>query len=148
MNNAIIFKNCVKVLKASGTSCNTNAIDTIMNISQIHEGHHKFLMQSVKFCQAIDPYIKLLGLNMKEVTVFKEDVQAVLYIAEHYKSFANSFIVHNKTTLQKRMAILVSECLQSINYTHSIGNVLGIEEQEKNIAEAYGGLEFPVICKN
>ena len=85
---------------------------------------------------------------MKEVMLFKEDVQAVLYIAEHYKSFANSFILHNKGTLQKRLDILVNECLQSVNYTPGIGNVLGFEKQVKNIDVADGGLGFPAICKN
>ena len=118
-----------------------------MNISHIHEGHHKFLIQSIKLCQAIDPYIEVLGLDINAVMMFKEEVRATLYVAEHYKSFANSFILYNKAAMQKLMAVLTSECLQSINYTHNIGKVLGIEEQIKFSAFASQESKIHIICK-
>lgn len=119
-----------------------------MNILQIHEGHQKFLIQSVRFCEGIGPLVKLLGLNIEEVRVFKQDIVAVLYIAEHYKSFADSFILYNKGALQKRMAVLVNGCLQSVNYTKSIGEVLGIEEQTYDYGAVVKGLEFSILCRN
>jgi hypothetical protein len=147
VNDVIILWNSVTIPGIGTASCITYK-QTVMNISQIHEGHHKFLMQSVKFCEAIGPFVKLLGLNIKEVTIFKEDILAVLYIAEHYKSFADSFILYNKGVLQKRMAILINDCLRSVNYTKSIGEVLGIEEQAKINGATYLELEFHISCKN
>ena len=119
-----------------------------MNISHIHEAHRKFLIQSVKFCGAIDLYIDVLGLDIKEIVMFKEEVYTTLYIVEHYKSFANSFILHNKGTMQKRIADLMRECVESTNYTQDIGKVIGVEERIKFEAFTFQGLEFQVTCKN
>ena len=119
-----------------------------MNIAHIHEGHRKSLLQWVNWCQAIDPFIILLGLDINEVTMFKEEVAAVVYIAEHYKSFANSFIVYNKGAMKKRMDVLVNNCFKSINYTHDIGNILGIEEQLIAQHIQFTEPELYVYCKN
>ena len=105
-------------------------------------------MQAIKLCQTIDPFIDVLGLNINEVMVFKEEVRATLCIAEHYKSLANSFILYNKGAMQKQMAVLMAECLQNINYNQNIGKVLGIKVPVKFNAFKVQKSEFQIICKN
>jgi hypothetical protein len=100
-----------------------------MDISHIHETERKFLLQSVRWCQEIDPYINVLGLRPMEVRAFEVDLQAVLFITRHYKSFANSFILYHINTMRRRLALLVNQCMQSPNYTRHIGYILGIEKR-------------------
>jgi hypothetical protein len=70
-----------------------------------------------------------------------------LYITEHYNSFANSFFLYNISTMRKHMAELVTGCLQSQNYTKSIGISLGIEEKSKFNAITFSELPF-YVCRN
>ena len=119
-----------------------------MNSLQIHENDRKFLLQSVRLCQAIDTYIDILGLDPPEVVFFKDYVESVLYITEHYNSFANSFFLYNICTMRKRMTELVDDCLQSVNYTKNIGISLGIEEKAKFNAVTFTELPFYVSRLN
>jgi hypothetical protein len=115
-----------------------------MSTLQIHESDRKFLLQSVRLCQAIDPYIDILDLDTQKVVFFRDYVQSVLYITEHYNSFANSFFLYNIGTMRKHLTELVSDCLRSENYTKSIGISLGIEERTKFNAITFNELPFYV----
>jgi hypothetical protein len=115
-----------------------------MSTLQIRENDRKFLLQSVRLCQAIDPYTDILGLDAQKVMFFKDYVESVLYITEHYNSFANSFFLYNIGTMRKHMTELVHDCLQSENYTKSIGISLGLEETTKFNAVTFNELPFYV----
>jgi len=114
----------------------------------ISEGNRKFLLQSVQLCQAIDPYIEVLGLDVNEVATFKDDVKTVIYITEHYMSFADSFFLYNVDTMRKRLSELVRACLLSANYTKSIGKTLGIEERTRFNIITFNQLPFYVGRQN
>ena len=77
------------------------------------------------------PILKVLGLDSMEVRIFKDEVQAVLYITGHYRTFANSFILYNISSMQRHFTRLVHGCLQSVNYNRNIGKALGIEKEAK-----------------
>jgi hypothetical protein len=119
-----------------------------MDIAYIQEEDRKFLVQSVRFCQGIDPYITLLGLDAKEVAAFRDDVDTVVYITEHYKSFAHSFFLYNLGTMRKRMLGLVKDCLLSVNYTKNAGKILGIEERTKFNITDFNQLPFYIGRQN
>jgi hypothetical protein len=115
-----------------------------MGSLQIHESDHKFLLQSVRLCQAVDSYIDILDLDPQKVVFFRDYVQSVLHITEHYNSFANSYFLYNIVTMRKHMTELVRDCLLSENYTKSIGISLGIEEKSKFNIATFNELPFYV----
>jgi len=113
-----------------------------MNVAYLNESNSRFLHQSIRFCKAIGPYMTVLGLNRLELELFKNELAALLYISENYKSFSASFIICNIGTMRKGFKDLVNDCLYSINYTESIGGILGISEKVKVDAATFKELEF------
>jgi hypothetical protein len=119
-----------------------------MNTSYLRESDRIFLMQAMRLCKSIDPYIKTLGLNPKEVAAFKQDIQSALFIAGRYRSFANSFFLCNSDTMRKRLAELVYQCLQSVNYNQNIGSALGIDDYAKFSATIFYWPGFGINSDN
>jgi|GEM_PF-2575741 hypothetical protein len=103
---------------------------------------NKLLMQSVRLCQAIEPYIDVLGLDWNEVRNFKDEIQAIVYITENFKSFSNSFFLYNKGNIRLSMKLLISQCEASESYTAEIGKALGIEKDSNYNATAFPDLTF------
>ena len=100
-----------------------------MDIKHIQEDNRKFLQHSILFCNAIGPYINVLGLDRTEITLLKNEIAALLYIGENYKSFSASFLLHNISIMRQGFKHLVRECLYSINYNKNIGLALGIKKK-------------------
>lgn len=80
-------------------------------------GPKSILLQSVRLCQSIHPYIDILGLNRNEVRNFTDQIQAAMYITENYRSFAGSFLLHNMAVIRVSKDELVNQCKDSPNYT-------------------------------
>jgi hypothetical protein len=119
-----------------------------MNISNIHESDQKVLLQSIRLCEAIGPYIELLSLDRQEVAIFKKDVRTVQFISEHNRFFSNSFILYSIVIMRKRLVGLIHECQHSINYNPTIAKTLGIEVQAKFTSIPYQDLDFYISFKN
>ena len=86
-----------------------------------------FIQRAVKFCNGIDKYTGILGLNAKEVEELKGDVNMAAYITTRYPHFTPAFIQYNIQSLRDRYAELCTACLRSKKYNRYMGIELGME---------------------
>ncbi len=99
------------------------------DIKYMQDDNRRFLQHSILFCNTIGPYVNVLGLDRTEITLFKNEIAALVYIDENHKSFSASFLLHNISIMRKGFKELVSECLHSLNYNKNIGAALGIRKK-------------------
>lgn len=98
----------------------------------IEKEEYEFLLRIEKFCENIDTYAHLLGLDPVDVHNFKTDNQLFNYVfssLERYGTMADSFTKYKISNLQVKFSELMSACKYSKNYTTQIGDLLGINAQ-------------------
>ena len=90
----------------------------------------EFLLRSVKFCNKIDKYISLFGLDEMDVEELKNDTVLFAYVItnlDHYSTCVESFTKHKMQNMRLTFSHLAQSCKNSKNYTVQIGIELGIE---------------------
>lgn len=85
------------------------------------------LTEAIKFSNGIDKYVRFLGIDAREVALFKNDVELLRFIIERDNSFTESFISYNTVSIQWRLTELIVHCTASENYNNEIGDDLGIK---------------------
>ena len=102
----------------------------------LERDEYEFFLQSVKFCDKIDNYSALLGLDPVEVDSYKSENELFKYVFAHkanYGTLAESFIRYKISNIQSLFFDLSSKCKNSGNYTEQIGGDLGISTGEVSI---------------
>ena len=140
------YTNIITIITVFGKASNEKY--SFMNITHIRETDQKFLLRAIRFCNSISAYTDTLGLSDTEVALFKNELEALLYISENYKSFSISFILHNIGAMRCGLKVLTLQCIQSMNYNINIGKALGIREQAKIDSATLLELNFYRSCKN
>ena len=95
----------------------------------IERDEYEFFLRSVKFCDKIDNYQVLLGLDSTEVDAYKSENELFNYVFAHkanYGTLAESFMRYKISNMQSLFYDLVYKCKNSRNYTERIGTDLGI----------------------
>jgi hypothetical protein len=95
----------------------------------IERDEYEFFLRSVKFCDKIDSYSLLLGLDRAEVDAYKSENELFNYVFAHkssYGTLAESFMRYKISNMQSLYYDLSSKCRNSRNYTERIGAELGI----------------------
>src|SRR6202000_1314771 len=95
----------------------------------IERDEYEFFLRSVKFCEKIDSYCSLLGLDKAEVDSYKNENELFNYVFAHkssYGSLAESFMRYKISNMQSLFYDLSSKCRNSRNYTERIGQELGL----------------------
>ncbi|MDB5282101.1 MAG: hypothetical protein JWO06_1176 [Bacteroidota bacterium] len=96
----------------------------------IERKDYNFLLIALKFCDKIDNYIELLGLDEDAVEEFKGANALFSFVfnnGENYKSCAESFTRYQIDNMRINLSYLAQSCRNSPNYTIGIGQELGIE---------------------
>ena len=91
---------------------------------------YNFLLIAVKFCEKIDRYVELLGLDEDEVEAFKNANNLFSFVfnnKEKYASCAESFTRYQIENLRINLSYLAQSCRNNPNYSIAIGHDLGIE---------------------
>ena len=99
----------------------------------IEKDEYEFFLRSAKFCEKIDIYSTLLGLEAAEVSSYKNENDLFNYVFAHkasYGSLAESFMRYKMDNMQELFCDLVCKCKSSRNYTSRIGAELGILSSE------------------
>jgi hypothetical protein len=99
----------------------------------IERDEYEFFLRSVKFCDKIDNYRSLLGLDPAEVDSYKSENELFNYVFAHkstYGTLAESFMRYKISNMQSLFYDLSSKCRSSRNYTERIGAELGITTRE------------------
>ena len=100
----------------------------------VERDEYDFFLRSVKFCDVIDKYYSLLGLDYSEVEAYKNENELFNYVFAHqaaYGSLAESFMRYKICNMQKLYNNLALQCKSSSNYTAAIGAHLGIDTMFK-----------------
>jgi len=95
----------------------------------IEKEEYEFFLRSVKFCDQIDKYAAMLGLDPIEVDNYKNENELFNYVFAHkaaYGSLAESFMRYKICNMQMQYSDLAWQCKSSRNYTTKIGDELGI----------------------
>ena len=95
----------------------------------IERDEYEFFLRSVKFCDKIDNYRSLLGLDPAEVDSYKSENELFNYVFAHkstYGTLAESFMRYKISNMQSLFYDLSAKCRDSRNYTERIGAELGI----------------------
>jgi hypothetical protein len=95
----------------------------------IEKDEYEFFLRSAKFCEKIDKYSALLGLDELEVSSYKNENDLFNYVFANkasYGTLAESFMIYKIGNMQELFCDLVSKCRSSRNYTSRIGADLGI----------------------
>lgn len=100
----------------------------------IEREEYEFLLRSAKFCEKVELYADLLGLDHGEVLAYKNDNEQFNYVfanQSQYGSLAESYMRYKIHNMQTRYNDLLCQCRNSNSYTSNIGEELGINTATK-----------------
>jgi len=87
----------------------------------------ELVSEAIRFSSGIDKYARLLGLNVRDVAILKNDLELLQFIMGHENSYTESFISYNMVSVQWRLTELIAACANSQNFSDEIGDDLGIK---------------------
>ena len=101
----------------------------------IEREEYDFLLRSARFCEKIELYADILGLDHGEILAYKNDNAQFNYVFANqtqYGSLAESYMRYKISNMQARFADLLYQCRNSSNYTTSIGEELGLNHSSNS----------------
>src|ERR1043165_158851 len=87
----------------------------------------ELLTEAARFSGGIDKYVRLLGLDAREISLFKNDVELLRFILERDHSFTESFISYNTVSIRWRLTELIVRCAANENFNDELAKDLGIK---------------------
>lgn len=93
--------------------------------------NERFLDKAIRFCENIDAYIEILGLDPIKVTAFKGNQMLLDFALRnqvHFSGFNENSLDNGVANLEISLQDLIEQCKKSKNYSLIIGKELGIEE--------------------